>query len=193
MEIRNNDFKLRLKDGSVKEFEKVVLSSGICDLFMPMGFVRLEEGELVSYNCSGYTPLRHCDIEETKEAFEILEKTLILVNRAGEYLITPSKITLNMDTIFYNRKNRQVRIAYVPAEEAQLSLRENVAEFFTQMEGKLKGKDRAYLENVKTQMEEHNYYISDLINMLGEIRRKLYRQGQSQTPPAVVSSAGNSD
>ena len=42
MEIRNNDFKLQLKDGSIKEFEKVVLSSGICDLFMPMGFVRLK-------------------------------------------------------------------------------------------------------------------------------------------------------
>ena len=48
MEIRNNDFKLQLKDGSIKEFEKVVLSSGICDLFMPMGFVPgWKTGELV--------------------------------------------------------------------------------------------------------------------------------------------------
>ena len=53
MEIRNNDFKLQLKDGSIKEFEKVVLSSGICDLFMPMGFVRLEDGELVSITAVG--------------------------------------------------------------------------------------------------------------------------------------------
>lgn len=174
MEIRNNDFKLRLNDGSIKEFEKVVLSSGICELFMPMGFVRLEDGELVSYNCSGYTSLRQCNIGEAKEAFEILEKTLLLVNRAGEYLITPGKITLNMDTIFYNRKTKQVRIAYVPAEESKMSLRENVAEFFTQMEEKLKDTEKIHLEEVKKKMEEQNYYIGDLINIIGEMRRKLY-------------------
>ncbi|MBC6679601.1 DUF6382 domain-containing protein [Zhenpiania hominis] len=190
MEIRNNDFKLQLKDGSIKEFEKVVLSSGICDLFMPMGFVRLEDGELVSYNCSGYTALRQCNINEAKEAFEILEKTLLLVNRAGEYLITPGKITLNMDTIFYNRKTKQVRIAYVPAEEPQLNLRENVAEFFTQMEGKLKKTERAYLEKMKTQMEEHNYYIGDLINMIGEIRRKLYMSDKASNLVEMSDSDG---
>ncbi len=179
MEIRNNDFKLQLKDGSIKDFEKIVLSSGICELFMPMGFVRMEDGELVSYNCSGYTSLRQCELKEAAEAFEILEKTLILVNRAGEYLITPGKITLSMDTIFYNRKTKQVRIAYVPVEENQLSLRENMSEFFSQMKEKISGKERGYLEKVKSQMEERNYYIGDLINMIGEIRRTLLRHEKS--------------
>ena len=97
-----------------------------------------------------------------------------MVNRAGEYLITPGKITLNMDTIFYNRKTKQVRIAYVPAEESKMSLRENVAEFFTQMEEKLKDTEKIHLEEVKKKMEEQNYYIGDLINIIGEMRRKLY-------------------
>ena len=115
---------------------------------------------------------------------------MLLVNRAGEYLITPGKITLNMDTIFYNRKTKQVRIAYVPAEEPQLNLRENVAEFFTQMEGKLKKTERAYLEKMKTQMEEHNYYIGDLINMIGEIRRKLYMSDKASNLVEMSDSDG---
>lgn len=173
MEIRNSDFKVKLKEGAVKEYEKIVLSSGVCDLFMPMGFVTCEEGEIVSYNCSGYTALRQCNITEIREAFEILEKTFLLVSHAGEYLITPSRITLSLDTIFYNRKTKQVKIAYVPIGQKSVTLRENMASFITQMEQGLQGNGRAYLSAVKREMEENNYYIGDLINIIGDMRRKL--------------------
>lgn len=173
MEIRNNDFKLRLKEGAVREYEKIVLSSGLCDLFVPMGFVSSEEGEIISYHCSGYAALRQCNITETMEAFEILEKTFLLVSRAGEYLITPSKITLSVDTIFYNRQTKQVKIAYVPVNRQEASLRENMAGLMMQMEQGVKGNGRAYLQKVRKQMEENNYYIRDLINVIGEMRRKL--------------------
>lgn len=175
MGIQRSDFKLKLKDGAIKDFEKVVLSSGACELFMPMGFVSMEEGELVAYNCSGYTSLRQCDIVEIKEAFDILEKTFILVRKAGEYLITPSRITLNLDTIFYKKQTKQVRIAYVPAEEPYTSLRENMAGFLTQMEEMIRGNERSYLQKVRSKMEEQNYYINDLINTIGEMRRQVCR------------------
>lgn len=173
MEIRNSDFRIKLKEGAVKEYEKVVLSSGLCDLFIPMGFVSSEDGEMICYQCSGYASLRQCNITEAKEAFEILEKTFILVSRAGEYLITPSKITLTMDTIFYNRETKQVKIAYVPIDRMECSLQENMAEFIAQMGQAVKGTGSHYLDNIRIQMEENNYYIGDLINRIGEMRRKL--------------------
>lgn len=173
MEIRNNDFRLQLKEGSVKEFEKVVLSSGLCDLFMPMGFVSCEDGELVSYHCSGYTALRQCSIKEAKAALDILEKTLQLVSEAAEYLITPSRITLDMRTIFYNRKTGQVRIAYVPVDPPGSTLRENMIGFITQMESAVSQEDRLYLETVKNKMEENNYYLADMINLIGDMKRRL--------------------
>ncbi|MCB6993161.1 DUF6382 domain-containing protein [bacterium 210820-DFI.6.37] len=183
MEIRNNDFKLQLKEGSVREYEKIVLSSGLCDLFMPMGFVSSEEGEIVSYHCSGYAALRQCNVTETMEAFEILEKTFLLVSRAGEYLITPSKITLSVDTIFYNRQTKQVKIAYVPVTRQGANLRENMAGFMIQMENGVKGNGKAYLQKVRKEMEDNNYYIQDLINVIGEMRRKLAgsRGGEQQS------------
>ena len=173
MEICNNDFKLQLKEGSVKEFEKVVLSSGICELFMPMGFVSCEEGELVSYNCSGYTSLRQCNITQVREAFDILEKTFLLISKAGEYLITPSRITLSQDTIFYNKETKQVRIAYVPVEKPYASLRENITGFITEVEESVPGNNRVYLEKVKRKLEEKNYYIKDMVNLIGEMKRKI--------------------
>ena len=168
--LRNNDFKLELKEGAIKDYEKVILSQ-INDIFMPMGFVSTSEGELVSYNCSGYAALRQCRVTEVMEALDILERTLMLVSRAGEYLISPRKIMLSMDTIFYDRETKQVKIAYVPIEDDRCTLRENMSDFISEMEQSLSGTGRAYLKDVKKQMEENNYYIRDLINVIGEIRR----------------------
>ena len=174
MEIRNNDFKLQLREGSVREFEKVVLSSGLCDLFMPMGFVSCEDGELVSYHCSGYTALRQLSITEIKEALDILEKTFLLVSRAGEYLITPSRITLDLDTIFYSKETGGVKVAYVPVDNPAASLRENMTGFITEMEKGVYGNNRLYLEKIKTHLEENNYYINDIIDLIGELKREIY-------------------
>ncbi|MCI8647798.1 MAG: hypothetical protein HFE76_13650 [Firmicutes bacterium] len=173
MEIRNHDFKLKLKEGAVKEYEKVVLSSGFCDLFMPMAFVSCEEGELVSYHCSGYTALRQCRISDAKEALDILETIFQMVHKSTEYLITPSKITLDMNTIFYNKDTRQVKIAYVPVERQELSLRENMVGFITQMENNVQDGSYRYLEAVKNKIEENNYYISDMVNLIGEMKRSM--------------------
>lgn len=170
MRIRDNNFRLELKEGAIKDFEKVILSE-VNDIFMPMGFVSCDEGEVVSYNCSGYASLNQCNVTEVLEALEILERTFLLISRAGEYLITPSMITLNMDTIFYDRGSGQVRIAYVPVEKENCSLRENLAGFITEIEGKVREDGKPYLDKVKTQMEENNYYIRDLINVIGDIRR----------------------
>ncbi len=173
MDIRSSDFKLQLKEGAVKDYEKVVLSSGLCELFMPMGFVSSEEGELAFYHCSGYTPLKECNITEAKEALEILEKTFILVSRAGEYLIAPSSIMLNLNTIFYNKDTKQVRIAYVPAEQESMTLQENMAGLISQVEYGIRGNQKVYLEKIKKQLEEKNYYIKDMIDLIGALKRKI--------------------
>ena len=155
--MQTNDFRLKLREGAIKDYEKVILSQ-VNDIFMPMGFVSSSDGELVTYNCSGYTALRQCRVTEVMEALEILERTLILVSRAGEYL-------------FYDRKTKQVKIAYVPLEENASTLRENMFEFITEMEAGVTGTGRTYLQDVKSEMEENNYYIQDLINVIGDIRR----------------------
>lgn len=179
MRIRDNNFRLQLKEGSIKDFEKVVLSE-VNDIFMPMGFVSFDEGELVTYNCSGYSSLSQCNVTEVMEALEILERTLVLVSRASEYLISPNKITMNMDTIFFDRESGQVRIAYVPAERESASLRENMADFISEMGESIEGSGRNYMKQVRDQMEENNYYIQDLINVIGEIRRSAVREMRSE-------------
>lgn len=175
MRIRDNDFRVELKEGAIKEYEKVILSE-VNDIFMPMGFVSFDEGELVTYNCSGYSSLGQCDITEVLEALEIIERTFLLVSRASEYLISPNRITLNTDTIFYNRETHQVRIAYVPAEKETANLRENMSYFITEIKENIHEQGKIYVDKVKSQMEENNYYIQDLINVIGDIRRSVVNE-----------------
>jgi hypothetical protein len=179
MRIIDNNFRIELKEGDIKEYEKVILSE-INDIFMPMGFVSFDEGELVTYNCSGYSSLSQCDITEVLEALEILERTLILVSRASEYLISPNRITLNKETIFYDRNSHQVRIAYVPVEKDKSTLRENMTCFITEIKENLQEQGRLYMDKVKTQIEENNYYIQDLVNIIGDIRRAAVNEVQTK-------------
>ncbi len=183
MRIRDNNFRLQLKEGAIKDYEKVVLSE-INDIFMPMGFVSFDEGELVTYNCSGYSSLSQCNVTEVMDALEILERTLVLVSRASEYLISPNMITMNLDTIFFDRQSRQVRIAYVPAERESASLRENMSGFIKEIGENVQEKGRVYMDEIRSQMEENNYYIQDLINIIGEIRRTAVRELQKEEETA---------
>ncbi|MBR5488060.1 MAG: hypothetical protein IKV72_00010 [Firmicutes bacterium] len=175
MKIRENNFRLKLREGAIKEYEKVMLTE-LNDIFMPMGFVSFDEGELVSYNCSGYSSLRQCNITEALEALDSLERTFLLVSRASEYMISPNMITLTLDTIFYDRNTHRVKIAYVPVNRENASLRENMMRFITEMTGNVKNNGRAYLDEVKVQMNENNYYIHDLINIIGDIKRTAVKE-----------------
>lgn len=170
MRIRDNNFRLELKEGAIKDYEKIILSE-VNDIFMPMGFVSYEEGEIVSYNCSGYSSLKQCNITEVMEALDILERTFSLVGRASEYLISPNKITLSMETIFYDRETGKVRIAYVPVENDNANLRENMSDFIAEFKMNLHEEERSYMEKISLQMDENNYYIQDLINVIGDIKR----------------------
>lgn len=180
MEMRNSDFKIRMKEGTIKDYEKIVLSSGMCDLFMPMGFINNQGESIVSYDCSGYTALSQCSTLQVREALDILEKTFLILSRAGEYLITPSKITLTKDTIFYHEENHTVKIAYVPMEKQFLSVRENMMDFIVEVEQDVEKTDRKYLKKVREHLDHNNYYIRDIISLIGELKR-VYFAGVQQT------------
>lgn len=180
MELRKNNFQLKLREGVIKDFEKVVLSSGMCDLFMPMGFMHSNQADTISYDCSGYTALSQCSIIQAKDALDILEKTFLILNKAGEYLISPSKITLSKDTIFYDEKTGQVKIAYIPMEKQYLSLRENMMDFIFQVERGVEKDNRQYLKKVRDHLDHNNYYIKDIINLIGQLKRDLYSNAGQQ-------------
>ena len=171
-----NEFKIRLEENTMRDYEKIMLTSGECNLFMPMGFIGDENGEVVCYDCSGFAPLSSYSVEKTEDALYILECVLLIVGRAVEYLITPARITINEDTVFYNKETGRVKIAYVPLTDTQASIRSNLVSFIDQLKDNIKDGNDHYLDDAAKFITYHNYYIKEMVNKVGLFKRQLYTE-----------------
>ena len=168
------EFSVRLEEDAMRDFEKIMLTSGQCNLFMPMGFMGDERGETVCYDCSGFTPLSRYRIERTDDALYILENTMIILGKAVDYLIAPAKITLTTDTVFYNKETGEVKIAYVPFRQGEAGLKKNMVIFIGQLKSEICDGYQGYLTQAARYVYYHNYNMRDIVNKIGLLRRELY-------------------
>ena len=176
----NKDFKVRLGENTMRDFEKIMLTSVECSLFMPMGFISENDGEYGRYNCSGFAPLSNYRIERTKDAMYILENVLLSLERAVEYFIDPAKVTLTTDTVFYNKDTEQVKIAYVPMSGKDMNLRKNLVLFIGQIKFELCDGKEEYLTRAAKLIYYHNYYLREMVNKTALLRRQLYLEENSE-------------
>lgn len=173
---KNNEYKMSFNENAIFEYEKVMLSSGECSFLIPMVFIGEDDRQTAYYNCSGYTPLSHFTVEKTEDALYILEKILLILAHVAEYLIAPARITLNTDTVFYDGHKGDIKIAYVPAASDAVSIRRNLLKLIVQLKGDINDSQKAYLDMVASMVHQNNYQLRDLVNTIGAIRRKLYRE-----------------
>ena len=90
------------REDAILDFERAMLSSGECSYLLPMMFISGGSKHVVYYDCKGFVPLSRYRVDKTEDALFILEKVLIILTNAIGYLITPAKIFLSTDTVFYN-------------------------------------------------------------------------------------------
>lgn len=173
----NSEYRVKISDNTVMEYEKVVLTSGSCNLFMPMGFLGAEDGEIVCYDCSGYAPLSNYEIEKTEDALFILEQTLMILNKATDYLITPSKITVTRDTVFYNIETGEIKIAYIPNKQDTPMMRRNIVAFIKELQEDVCDGKEKYLTETARYVLYNNYYFKDIVNKVALFRREIYMEG----------------
>ena len=130
--LRESGYRMEIPDGRIAPFEEKILASGLCDFALDMSFSRLRGKTSASYDCTGYVAVRELDLTTPQKVFEVLEKTLLTMTHAGEFFIDRDKVLLNADTVFYNRRCKDVRIAYFPRSEG-MEIRQSVEEYVPQM------------------------------------------------------------
>lgn len=173
---QNGEFKVKMEVDTIRDFERIMLTSGDCSLFMPMGFICEEEGEVVSYHCSGFAPLSSYRIERTDDALYILERVLIILGKSVEYLITPARITLNLNTVFYNQETGEIKIAFMPMEKKNISLRKNLVDFINLLRREICDGYEMYILETARYIHYHNYYLQDMVKKVAVFRRQLYAE-----------------
>ena len=172
----NKNFRVRLEENAMQDFEKVMLTSGECNLFIPMGFVSENGREYGNYNCSGFAPLSSYRIERTEDALYILENVLIILKSAVEYYIDPAKVTVTSDTVFYNKDTGQIKIAYIPLRAERINRRKNIVSFIGQLKIELCDGKEKYLVEAAKYIYYHNYSLREMINKAGMLKRQLYME-----------------
>lgn len=173
--LRDRDYCLEMEAGFFKAYEEKVLASGLCDFALPMQFTCRDNMQKVYYDCSGYTVVSEMKFDTVKELLEILEKTLLTFNKAKEFLIDQNKVGLHINTVYFHRKYRDVKIAYIPEEEKSKTTK--IMEYIDELGKYVDEQCRDYLKRVKMAVINENLNLKDTINLIGKLRRVVYECG----------------
>lgn len=172
----NNEYRLCFRKDSILDFERIMLSSGECVHLLPMLFVNGNSGQVAYYDCKGFTPLSRYRVDRTEDALFILERVLIILSSAIEYLITPAKISLSTDTVFFNAETGEIKIAYVPVKEEPAGTCRNLLRLIAQLKSEVTDGYRDYLDRFAAVVYGNNYHLRELTDRMGLLRRELYLQ-----------------
>ena len=172
----NNEYRMCFREDSILDFERAMLSSGECANLLPMMFISSDSKHIVYYDCRGFVPLSRYRVDKTEDALFILEKVLIILTGAIGYLITPAKIMLSTDTVFFNAETGDIKIAYVPVREEPAGSSKNLLRLIAQLKAEVTDGYRSYLDRFAEIVYENKYHLRDLTNRMGLLRRELYLQ-----------------
>ena len=175
-----NEYRICLRDGAILDYEKVMLASGECSHLFPMFFIGAKAEQFAYYDCRGFTPLSKYRIDRTEDAFFILEKVILIMSSVVEYLISPSKLLLTTDTVFFNVETGEIKIAYVPVPEGSGGVRRNLLTFISQLKSDIGDCRSGYIDDFANQVNRNNCRLRDLSNRIGLIRRELYVTDQNR-------------
>ncbi|MDO4869673.1 MAG: DUF6382 domain-containing protein [Bacillota bacterium] len=170
----NNHYRITLKEDSIHDYEKIMLTSGECGFLLPMVFISENGSETAYYKCSGFSAISTYSIERTDDALFILEKVLLILSHVAEYLISPARMTLTNETVFYSAEMSEIKIAYVPLCGDSISLRRNLIRFIAQIKADINDGHGAYLDKIARLIHYENYRIDDIIDRVGLLKRELY-------------------
>ena len=164
--------------GSVKEFEKRILTDGRCGAFLPVSFVLAGEKDIAHYDCGVYKPMTDVELNGSGEITLFLEKCVFKLIDSCGYLINPKKMDLNLKTVFFSRPGRDVRFAYLPREIPADGIIGVLAELLRHIDNSIIGEDKhGCLKALMSYIEYAGGSLFDIVNYIGELKRELYACG----------------
>ena len=172
MNLKDNNYTLEFAKEDIKTYEERVLSSGLCDFAIPMRFTLYRGKRRVRYECSGYMALSDLESSDIGNILDIIERTLIMLKSAKDFLIDPDKVTLTKETVFYNARTGNVRIAYIVKKGS--SVQSNVVSFIDSFMETDNQRTRDCLDKLGHDISIKNLSLEDSINRIGELKRKTF-------------------
>ena len=110
-----NEISIEVKKDGINEYEIKSLIGETPDFLIPMTFIEYEDCYNITYDYSGYVPL--CETEcclTARDIFDCLEAIIVAYRKSHLHLIFPERIKLGKENIYINRRERSIKILFVP-------------------------------------------------------------------------------
>ncbi|MDD2217128.1 MAG: DUF6382 domain-containing protein [Eubacteriales bacterium] len=171
----SNTFAIELKKGILKEYEKEILLSNQMNFLLPMGIVEKDGTDRIIYDYTNFEPIYKMNGPlGVKSVLDILEKTIISLIAAEDYLLDAGKVALSCSTVYTDSRTRNVRLMYFPSKGDNSNICENISAFAKELSGKyVSGIAAEYLSAVES-YTANNTSLLGLANKIAAMRREAF-------------------
>lgn len=169
--LKKNNYRIQVGTGTFYEYEERVLSSGLCDVTLPMQFLFHGNVTQVFYHCSGYTALGELKLNTPREWFEVLGKLMMTLRKAQEFLLDEERMTLELTTIFFHRKQRNVKIAFFPC--APEGTGKKICRLIQKIQKEADQETAEYLQRLHQNIVRDNLDLAAMTRLTANLRREI--------------------
>ena len=173
MDTMTDQMILEVGNGEIMIFEERVLMSGLCDFTVPVSVMSMGGKKQIIYHIDGYISVASMEFDKVSKVFEIVEKTIWALGRSREFLIDPGKITLTCETVFYNRRKKDVKIAYIPVPRPKYRVNDSISSFMGELAERTSGESKRYLMTAREKIQGEGLSLDDALDYIKEVRREL--------------------
>ncbi|MGI6737766.1 MAG: DUF6382 domain-containing protein [Anaerovoracaceae bacterium] len=174
VDLRKENYRLDIPAEHLHDYEERTLTSGLCDFILPMQFYFHGERVEMLYQCSGYTCAAELPLTTARQYFELLAKAIESLSKAGEFLLDPERMCLTRQTVFYHRRCRDVKIAYVPAAAEPIPCK--LAGFAEELAGSAEKQEQArqMLQQAAEEIRTRHLDFAAALECVGRLRREMH-------------------
>lgn len=172
----NRYLEMKYEKAELAEYVAELLSLGLCDLFLPVGFVDTQAGVIGTYRTEGFRPLSAVAEFSTEEILSAAIKLLHGVYQSEKHGIFAEDFALSEDCLFVDQSFQRVRMVFRKEQDSR-TFSEKLAALLETMQKKGCAEGAVYIENAAAFLKTDQYGYQAQLSYLENLRREVYLCG----------------
>ena len=171
-----HNFEIIYDKDEIHAYEKEIVSEGICRSFIPASFFREDDMLKVIYTYDGYLRIRECRFREIIQLLNLVERVIKDVEDAMDCFIDINRISFSIDTVFYDQKREDVRMAFLVAEDGTV-FSQRIASFIASLKEVYDGAGRGIIDRLSKSIMTDNLSFDTIRDTVSDVKAEVLRLG----------------
>lgn len=172
----NRYLEIKYEASEIAEYIVELLSLGLCDLFLPAGFVDTQYGIVGTYQTEGFRPLASVAEFSTEEILSVAIRLLHGAYQSEKHCIFAGHFRISADCLFVDQGFQQVRMVF-RRDASDCTFCEKLAELLETMQEKGCAEGATYIDHAAVFLRTNRYGYKAQLSYLENLRREVYLCG----------------